>query len=641
MYTSTGSKYWIDKEFIPFSKDDPLGKLRAFLGRYIDAPEEELTILLLQLFSGVDKVTPDGIAVRGNISVSYLDLTPIRKLLLKAMPGILPRLYGRPRILDEDDYGRTYEHRRSRMDNYCDIVDTGYDPRKARNDKVQTKPLVIIGDYVDEGRAEVEAPKEFQHGGRNALPATSVIKIGYEHRLPPHHGNNIDEELLLSTISIKHYDAVFGIGREEEGKSKELAMITSLHGRARDPEDPLQSHNLVKYLGAETPSTLPPEPDSRVLDVDFVSDYIIFARERCRPELEVDLLDQARQKFEKLNTIKDAVVSNRHLGTLIRFAEASARSRLSEKVEGKDLELAFKLLTYWTGRYKEYAENKKKGRTGHDDIEHDKQVTRIQEPRFGLAEVVIPEGQRLKLGALLAQARSGKTMFEDWGLSETVRYGKGTVLLFYGPPGTGKTMAAEAVAKELGKKLLIINNAAIVSCWYGTSSRNIVEAFEEAKRQDAVLLFDEVDSLLTARVSVRHSTDMAINREVNTILGEIEKFEGVVVMTTNMHLVLDEALDRRINLKLELTMPDASARAEIWRRHISPKTPLAKDVDFNALGREFEISGGLIKNAILNAARLAIFKGKDRIDMVTLREAADMELGSGTAGITNKPEGYV
>jgi SpoVK/Ycf46/Vps4 family AAA+-type ATPase len=161
------------------------------------------------------------------------------------------------------------------------------------------------------------------------------------------------------------------------------------------------------------------------------------------------------------------------------------------------------------------------------------------------------------------------------------------------------------------------------------SEKNIYKAVQEAKKEGAVPVFDEADSILGARLNARHSTDMAVNREVNTMLREIEQFEGVVILTTNRHTVLDEALDRRINLKIEMPMPGPTQRAEIWRRHFSSRTPLADDVDFEALGKEFEMAGGNIKNVVMNAVRLAAFRELDRIDMAVLREVAEQE----TAGI--------
>jgi hypothetical protein len=53
-------------------------------------------------------------------------------------------------------------------------------------------------------------------------------------------------------------------------------------------------------------------------------------------------------------------------------------------------------------------------------------------------------------------------------------------------------------------------------------------------------------------------------------------------------------------------MPGEAERAQIWRVQLHPvRTPLAADVDFEALGRHYEVSGGDIRNAVLKAALAA------------------------------------
>lgn len=49
-------------------------------------------------------------------------------------------------------------------------------------------------------------------------------------------------------------------------------------------------------------------------------------------------------------------------------------------------------------------------------------------------------------------------------------------------------------------------------------------------------------------------------------------------------------------------MPDAALRAELWQRLLPPGAPLSPDIDFEALGEAFELSGGHVRNAVLRAA---------------------------------------
>jgi SpoVK/Ycf46/Vps4 family AAA+-type ATPase len=198
-------------------------------------------------------------------------------------------------------------------------------------------------------------------------------------------------------------------------------------------------------------------------------------------------------------------------------------------------------------------------------------------------------------------------MFDEWGLAETVTYGRSPVMLFSGPPGVGKTAAAEALACELGKTLLVADYSRIQSCFVGQTEKNVVRAFREARNQDAVLFWDEADAMFYSRDSARWSWEV---REVNVLLEEIERFEGMCILATNRTTALDPALQRRIAVKVLFERPDESQRRRIWEKLLPEKMPLAKDVNLHELSRA-DLVGGEIKNAILNAARLALQRGAD------------------------------
>jgi SpoVK/Ycf46/Vps4 family AAA+-type ATPase len=87
-----------------------------------------------------------------------------------------------------------------------------------------------------------------------------------------------------------------------------------------------------------------------------------------------------------------------------------------------------------------------------------------------------------------------------WNLSSIQPQQGRCILNFYGPPGTGKTRAALGIALRLGKPLYQVDYSAVISKYLGDTAKHIKAVFQAAREQDAVLFFDEADSLLSRRV---------------------------------------------------------------------------------------------------------------------------------------------
>jgi SpoVK/Ycf46/Vps4 family AAA+-type ATPase len=234
------------------------------------------------------------------------------------------------------------------------------------------------------------------------------------------------------------------------------------------------------------------------------------------------------------------------------------------------------------------------------------------------SSLIIEDSAKEEIVSVLKQQENTQKIFKDWGLDETLEYGKGMGFLFYGPPGTGKTFGAHCIAKALGKELLVIGPAEIQSSEPGGANRAIQSAFKEAKKQNKILLLDECDSLITKRSDM----GMIIAGEINTLLTEIEKFDGIVILSTNRIDTLDEALERRISLIIEFPEPNFEKRFDIWKVLLPKKMPLKKDVDIKKLA-EYKLTGGQIKNAILNAARFAAANDQDKVSLDNFTVAID------------------
>src|SRR5437016_10927145 len=120
-------------------------------------------------------------------------------------------------------------------------------------------------------------------------------------------------------------------------------------------------------------------------------------------------------------------------------------------------------------------------------------------PQRTFADVILPPETRRSLEEALAQVRNHSLIFSRWGLGERHSSGLGLAFNFAGPPGTGKTICAEAIAHSLGMKLLVVDYAEVESMWVGETPKNVVAAFRAAVEQNAVLFFDEADSIAARR----------------------------------------------------------------------------------------------------------------------------------------------
>lgn len=226
-------------------------------------------------------------------------------------------------------------------------------------------------------------------------------------------------------------------------------------------------------------------------------------------------------------------------------------------------------------------------------------------PLVRMEQLALPPKAEQQIRTALAQI-SSSDMLRRWGVGQTIAYGRAVTMLFYGPPGTGKTACAEAVAHTLGKNIIVADYSKIINCYVGQTPKNIAKAFADARNGDCVLFWDEADALLFDRDDADKNWQV---QDVNVLLQEIEKFEGVCILSTNRKGTLDKALARRISVKIEFMPPDATQARQIWQKLLPSKMPLARNVRLEELCAK-KLTGGEIKNVILNAARAAAARGR-------------------------------
>ena len=172
-------------------------------------------------------------------------------------------------------------------------------------------------------------------------------------------------------------------------------------------------------------------------------------------------------------------------------------------------------------------------------------------------------------------------------ISEGLKRSKKGRICCYGPPGTGKTAWAAWLAEQLDMPLLLRQGSDLLDPYVGGTERNIAQAFEQAKADNALLVLDEVDTFLFSREGANRSWERS---QVNEMLTQIERFEGLMVVSTNLIEVLDPAALRRFDLKLKfdyLTLPQrldfAKQQAEILGLPLLSEEDLSQIESLNLL----------------------------------------------------------
>jgi SpoVK/Ycf46/Vps4 family AAA+-type ATPase len=220
-------------------------------------------------------------------------------------------------------------------------------------------------------------------------------------------------------------------------------------------------------------------------------------------------------------------------------------------------------------------------------------------------EVVLDPELSESLRELVARRRHLDRVCFDWGMDSAMRSARGLVALFSGPPGTGKTLAAGLVARELDRELYRVDLSRVVSKWIGETEKHLATLFEAAEQADAVVLFDEADSLFAKRTAVKGANDRNANLEVNYILQRLDTFRGVAILTTNQKASIDPAFRRRLTAQLHFSLPDAETRERLWRAHLPKTAPVDPEIDFADLAARYPFTGGQIRNIAVRAAFLA------------------------------------
>ena len=260
------------------------------------------------------------------------------------------------------------------------------------------------------------------------------------------------------------------------------------------------------------------------------------------------------------------------------------------------------------------------------------------QPDRTLDDIVLHPRTREVLDTVVKQVdKSVYKKLRDWGIKDK-RKGIDARIIFYGPPGTGKTVTAMGLAKTLKKPILSFDCSKILSMYVGESEKNVRRIFDDFRSLSAqakvepILLLNEADQFLSSRTSgAGASADKMHNQMQNIFLEQIERFEGILIATTNLLENIDKAFSRRFNYKIAFQKPDRAQRLRLWQLMLPENADYEEGFDVHRLAQA-ALSGGQIELVIRNTAFKVAVRDESIFGMQDFDEEIAKELGSSFDG---------
>jgi AAA+ superfamily predicted ATPase len=180
-------------------------------------------------------------------------------------------------------------------------------------------------------------------------------------------------------------------------------------------------------------------------------------------------------------------------------------------------------------------------------------------PRRSLADLILPDNV-LSNCAEIIEEQHRSDLLRSYGLEPRNR------VLLAGPPGNGKTSLAEALANALMVPMFVVRYDAIIGSYLGETALRLRKLFEYVSTIRCLLFFDEFDTLSKERGDIHETGE--IKRVVSSLLLQVDAIPSYVVLVTatNHPELLDRAVWRRFQVRLDLPSPSQSQIREWLRR---------------------------------------------------------------------------
>jgi len=251
---------------------------------------------------------------------------------------------------------------------------------------------------------------------------------------------------------------------------------------------------------------------------------------------------------------------------------------------------------------------KKASKLKLDMLIKEQEIFELIEPVTSLENVVLNTSTEKTLQSLMRQLdKEVITRLHQWGVKDK-KVGIDARIIFYGPPGTGKTLTAHSLSRSLKRQVLSFDCSKILSMYIGESEKNVRKIFDtyadltKQTKTEPILLLNEADQFLASRSSgVGSSADQMHNQMQNIFLEQIEKFQGILIATTNLLENIDKAFSRRFNYKIEFKKPDKEQRLDLWKMMLPKHAPFEEGFNIEKLIHH-PLTGGQINLIVKNTA---------------------------------------
>ena len=232
-------------------------------------------------------------------------------------------------------------------------------------------------------------------------------------------------------------------------------------------------------------------------------------------------------------------------------------------------------------------------------------------PRIRLEDLLLPLDIKRRL-ALLTRAKRDRL-----------------IVYFQGSYGVGKQSAAEAICRELGVGLLIVDGRRMLLSAEPTVIETIMRlAMREAALQGAALYWDNFDALMPDERQFSRAA----------LLRELETRTGITFLAGDAIWEPVDALQDLPFVRIEIPLPTHAERSQLWKTSLNGHTPLDPDIDLGSLANKFRFSGGQIRDAAATARNLALWRDPEggQVNMSDLYNACRLQSNRKLATLAQK-----